>query len=1156
MRKKLYDWLIVFRNEYKLKLRILCLSGIILFVSGLQVNAAPQQEKLNLNTSKMTFKEIFKEIQKQTGYVVMYNNADLNKNERIEVGFNNVELSDALTRILAEKGLSFQVKEDFIILERNKAPKALQNKQEKKTIKGKVTDKGGVPLPGVSVVVKGTTMGVATDIDGNYSLDIEQESAVLIFSFVGMLSQERNYTGQLLINVELLPDTEGLEEIVVTGYQTISKERTTGSFSVISAQKMEDKLDHDILDKLEGSVAGLTTFNGSTTIRGLSTLNAESEPLYVVDGFPISSIDQVNANDIENISVLKDAAAASIWGARASNGVIVVTTKRGKQSKGTWNYRFNYKTGEKRDYSYLDRLGAKGMVDFEVESFKDKNFSWDNVQAGKLPYSKVYGVLYDLERGAINKTEADKKLDLLRNSDNASQIKDLFLARPVSQEHQLSYGIGNDSHRMFTSINYIDEKDYIKNNTETIKFTLKDDFKVNDKLHLNLGVAFNLKKWNSSNISTDWFDYKPYEQFVDKDGKPSAVSHPRKNKEEIEWLKQAGLYDETYIPLNDIEMYDHNTEDTYAKLNVGLNYKILEGLNFDVKYQLQRTNFIRKDYADENSFKMRRMINEFAQIDGNGKITYNIPQGGRYLEARGKGRDYNLRAQLNLDKTFGNHDFIALAGAERNEIAYNANQVEKFGFNPLTLKYTSLDLEKLRRGVPNTATGSPTEKYDETRENIFTDKKQRFVSFYSNFAYSYKHKYNLTASARVDQTNLFGTDKKYRYKPLWSIGTSWKISEENFFKNNLINYLQVRYTYGVNGNVANENGPYVVLWTGFNSKINKEYNSIRSPRNDKLRWEETSTQNIGVDFGLWNSRLSGSVDLYKRRSKDLLAETQLNPLVGFSVATINTGNIDNDGIEFQLNSTNIRTGNFEWRTNFNLAYNKSKVKKVNQEQDGSFFRVVKDINVEGYEANSLFSYRWAGLNDMGAPQVYNEKGEAVADEEMDDLNALVHSGTILPVYSGGLTNHLKYKNWSMSFLFIYNGGHKMRNDVASPENTNHKDIANRWKKSGDETTTHIPVYNPKFTDNKLRARFWEKSDYNILDASYLKLRYVTLSYNLPDSLIKKLNLTNVRFNLQAKNLFYWAANKEGIDPEAHHLAYGIRTLSVPKSFTLGLNVTF
>jgi len=446
----------------------------------------------------------------------------------------------------------------------------------------------------------------------------------------------------------------------------------------------------------------------------------------------------------------------------------------------------------------------------------------------------------------------------------------------------------------------------------------------------------------------------------------------------------------------------------------------------------------------------------------------------------------------------------------------------------------------------------------------FREKTDRYFSVYGNFSYDYKKKYILSGSIRVDQSNLFGTDPEFRYKPFWSVGSKWRIHEESFFDSKLIDALSMRLSYGINGNIANDYGPFNIaksLYSYRAGNVNSLY--VSSPSIQDLRWERTSTTNLGLDISMHNRKINLGLDYYLKNTDDILASGKADPSQGFVKLMRNDANIKNQGIEISLNTTNLQTEKFNWRTSLAFRYNKNEVKQVYLSEDKAAWIANSLQNFEGKPANSFYLYDWVGLDNEGQVTVNNRNGEVVtvasgsySPSETMKKDDLVYAGTSDPKFTGALTNNFSYGNFGLSFMFVFSGGHVLLNDTyngnyigARPSKV-HADAAKAWKVAGDENTTDVPKVNSYFYAPSVS----KYSTKNIIDGDYLKLRELIFTYNLPKHILQKLYLQNAILSFRANNLFYVAKNNEGIDPEAHGI--GARYFPTKPSYSFGVNINF
>ena len=447
--------------------------------------------------------------------------------------------------------------------------------------------------------------------------------------------------------------------------------------------------------------------------------------------------------------------------------------------------------------------------------------------------------------------------------------------------------------------------------------------------------------------------------------------------------------------------------------------------------------------------------------------------------------------------------------------------------------------------------------------NALTHTEDRYVSFYANGSYTFDERYSLTGSIRIDQSNLFGTDPKYQYRPLWSVGGSWQIANEPFMEDCMwLNRLNLRMTYGVGGNVPKDAGPYMtVVDSGYNEWVGDFGSYIQNPPNSQLRWEKTASTNVGIDFSAFNSRLSGSIDYYYKKTTDLLGNRNADPTLGWASLLQNYGSMFNRGVELSLQSVNIQNKNFTWGTNLMFSYNKNELTNLEGTKETVFYYSAYNVAAVGYPINSVFSYRYAGLDPTnGNVLVYNKEGEKVS--KVSSIDDMVYSGTRTPKYTASLKNFFSYRDFDFSFMFVYYGGHVLRDVVAgymggAPSANLTRKALNHWRKPGDE---NIPGVAPSFNRNiyYTDAQAWYSADIHVKKADYIKLRDISLSYNLPKNWLRKYFIESAAVTCQISNVWWWAANGD-IDPEAYTTSgygWGALTLPNPTTYTIGLSLNF
>lgn len=1166
-------------------LRIMRLTSVLLLAICLHVSASTFSQSITYSGKGVPMEKLFAAIKKQTGFVVWGKSDLLKQAAAISVNVRDMPLLTFLDMVMKDQPFNYKIAGNTIMLSGKRILQigiADDFTASEAPVTGHVTDSSGAPLPGATVMLLGTTQTTITNIEGNFTISVAA-GQVLRISFIGFKTKELPITAAMLKtgstgNIMLSTITSRLTDVNVTantGYQSISKERITGSFSIITEKTLGARLETSLLDRLEGTVPGLFMQNGSVTIRGLSTIYGNQAPLYVVDGFPYEGdLNFINPADVVNVTVMKDAAAASIYGTRAANGVISITTRYGSSRKMTVNFSSSFYLLPKPDISYQHLLNSPQMVDLQQELFNIWHPTYGE-QILRAAQPKVNEALYQYEQQLITKAELDATLNRLRSSDGQSQIRDLLMRNYFQQRHAFSASGGNEVHQYNLNMNYTGDRGYaLKNTTEVVNIGLKDKVSVFKWLDAEAGIFTNIANGKyARDYPPSLYGNMPYEILRNPDGSSSPWNN-LKSAYEIDRLKKLGLLDETYNPLDEINKTDFRSRSNYFRLQGGFTAKIIKGLSLDLKYQTERGSSNYAQFFNSDSYYAKNMINNATQII-DGVIIKNVPDGGQIQEIRSNNRSYTARAQLNYDRRINNHHHItALAGAERRAVIQENTSVFRMGYNDNNLQFQPVN-ESILGNLKGTEAIGGIIFYNYNDANYFTYKEDRYISTYGNAGYTYNDKYNVTGSVRVDNSNLFGTDPRYRYLPLWSVGGSWRISEEDFLKSvSWLSSLSIRTTYGLSGNVARTVGPYLQAQSTFVKEANTTGSNIIYPPNKSLRWEKTAITNIGVDFALFQQRISGSIDYYIRKSTDLLGDKATDPTNAFSSSLINFGSLNNKGIELALNTQNMQHKNFSWTSNLALSLNKNKMTEINT-KDPSVLGMTSGygVNRVGFPMDAVFSFKSAGLDPTnGTLLLYDAAGKVVKNYDqtgapvanMTDINGLVYSGTMRPKYTAGFTNTFRYHQLTLNIMIIANGGNVIRDVVPfigygfTSRNTDNR-VINFWRKPGDEKIPGtIPAPDLKGSSDNYYSQTWYAADQNVLKADYIKVRDISLSYNFASMLSPTKKISSAKLTLQVQNPFHWYKNAIGIDPEAYSPAsnYANRTAPVMPGYMAGLDVTF
>lgn len=1142
---------------------------ITLTVLTTQPLLAASASTVTLSLKGEPMAQALKQVQKQSGWKILFVVDDV-KGYSVTANIVKATPQQAVAKILEDKPFSYSVNGTFISIARKAVSRSKDTanqsteQEQLKRISGKITDDQGEPLIGAAINVPGSPFGTITDVDGHYELLIPQDCHQVQVSYVGMKTTFMSVANKETNNFVLTPDKTMLDEVIVTGYQTISKERATGAFAKITAKELETKRMNTLTSVLEGEVAGYN--NG--TIRGLSTMYGETSPLYVIDGFPIenqtmdaqgqvtTNLPDLNMDDIQDITVLKDAAAASIYGARAANGVIVITTKKGSKNEKL-EVGFNTSLAWKPYKLYTGNLASSAdMVALEREwAATNTSLQGTGAQAyaQKALAENYYpnaGIRAILNHYAGNTTEEEMNstLDALaaKGYNYYDQVAKYAKRDQFEQQYNLNLAKTTGKNMFKASVTYKHnayEDKYSKD--QSVGININNITKVASWMDFEIGsfMQFGDTDEQTYDPLSPGYTVLPYDDLVNADGtyytRPSSLLY---NSTKQQALTKYGMYSEDITPMDNLDKGVANTKSLTLRAFARMNITFTPWLKYSASFQYERGSNKYRQIVEAGSYAANSLINSFATVN-NGTLTYNIPYGDILYQRDQYRKSYNFRQQLSFDYTIGSrHNITAILGTETRENKLEMNKDTYFNFNDQQLTSSAINEATLINGVTNvfssyTSLSNPAHFYET---------KNRYVSIYGNAAYTYDARYTLSASMRWDRSNLWGTSNKYQNKPIWSVGASWNASNETFIKDlHWINMLKVRATYGITGNVNPTYSPYLVTYSGTNYNIGEPYQYVSSRPNSDLSWEKTKVTNLGVDFSVLSNRLRGTIDYYYKYGERLLATSQGVPTEGYGYSSyaINNGEMSNRGLEISLAGDVIRKGDLTWTLNGMLSLNKNKVEYVNVK--APVYYLALDYSTAyptiGDQYGALYGYEWAGLSDTGMPQVYDENGN-ITSTAPTSLDAIKCIGNARPTYSGSFGTTITWRDFDFSMLFTYEGNYKIRNTnmpflnyayvsgigYVSKLSGLSSDIANRWMQAGDEAYTSVPRATFIEAGLPLTSMYttYYYSSANLLDASHIRLSNVSLAYHLPTALIRKAYLSSARVQLNIENPAMWAKSKQ------------------------------
>lgn len=1094
--------------------------------------------------------------------------------------------------------------------------------QEKRVITGTVQDgatsKG---LVGASVkidaqtvssstqqkgIIESVSVGTITTKNGQFSLEIPADTKSVSISFPGyeaenieILSGQDHYTVKLM-PVQTSKKEGNIQEVVLTGYQKIEKRKLTSAINTVKMDDIQQAGVASVDQLLNGQIAGVavtpeTGAPGSPAkirIRGTASLSGPQDPLWVIDGLPLEgndvpdfsdkeNIDQLqnfsiaglNPNDIEDITILKDAAATAIYGARAANGVISITTKKGR--KGSMRINFNADTfiNFRPDFEKLNLLNASEKVDLELMLAKRTDLTYRTDKGEVMRILTENNQLDAFRNGGLEALNplTLQQLNTLRNS-NTDWGK-LLYKTAINKQYGVSLSGGSDRSDYYFSVGYYDEEGTtIGTGFERLNLTLKNNYKVTD--NLNLGISI----FGTDSEKTSFMS--------DADASANPVNYSRNANPYLKPFNADGShnydkdidgFEDRYIPFNFLEERNNTSyslKSRSLKAILDLEYKLAKGLKITSQLGVQYDSNKTEKFAGQETYFTRKM-KENTRYYQNGAYKYFLPDGAIKQNWDNDFYQYNWKLQALYSTKIGSrHEIDLMAGSEIRKTEDRTTVTRAFGYNPETGRATAIEF-------PSSSFASD-KRYETYREMPVME--NAYASWYATASYTLDKKYTVFGSVRYDGTNLFGVNKKYRYLPIWAASASWLVSKENFMQNvDFISNLRLRASYGLQGNIDRNTSPFFIGEYSDTTILpgnKQDIINVLSPPNGKLRWEKTTNTNFGLDLGLFNNRINFTADVYNRKGTDMISMKETPLETGFEYSMVNWGSLTNKGFELALTTRNINHDKFKWTTTINFAHNKSEVLDE-QVRDNSLLpsRV-------GLPVNAVFALKTAGIDANGNPlfwkgdqkvsaeeffKLYDQwadfypgqlVGSELTNKETRDL--FTYIGDKDPKFTGGIINNFKFSNFDLTISAAFNlkqtvmktpsyrgmeldPGRNYTQDIwqagitlpgiTSPDNYANPDgwMANKWFAGNNANTYSL-------------LDIWAK------EISYLRISSIRLGYTIPKEFTRNLGISNVRLSIEGRNLFVFSNGYDGyFDPETYGNIYA---QPITKSVTFGVNVSF
>lgn len=1098
-----------YRDDLKKIMRIMRLTILLLFGCMLTVsaNSYAQKTKLDINMTNTTIRDLFAYIEENSEFVFLYRNEDFNLDKKVEINVKNASINQILDEALKGEHVKYDVYERQIVIRK---VGDILNSQQKKEISGSVKDNTGAPIPGATIIVQGTNIGIVTDANGEFKLTVPGDAKTLVFSFVGMKTKEVPIDGTSVFNVVLEEETVGIDEVVAVGYGKNSRKNLSSAVSSVKSDELNRGAIADVGQLLQGKVPGLNisssgdpTKSATIIMRGASTLNSSQSPFYVIDGVPGADISLVSPDDIVSVDVLKDAAATSIYGNRAANGVIMITTRKGNKDKEQVSY--NGYVGFENVSNQLDMMNAS-----QLRAFLTKNsMSFDPVD----------------DQGA-----------------NTNWQKEIQRPVAISTSHNLSYSGGSKHSNYIASLTYIDKKGILLSSDQSriIAHMAVEQLAFNDKVKFGINVT---------NSNTKDIKVPQRNTALLQAAKYLPVSKPKNDDGTyFENFNHSGYFN----PLAIIEQADDDSKIATLLGNFTTEVTLPFGFSYNLSAAYQRNTTLNGTYY--NSYYATYYNSAQFYNNPDPPATHTIINfGSNGLATRSTYQRTNIIFEnyLTWDKEIGKSTINAVIGYSWQDntlgdgfMASNTNfPVDNVSYNNLALgNYSTVSGYKVDFGDANA--------YQRTR----------LISDFARLNYNFDRKYLLQASIRRDGSSVFGENKKWGYFP--SVGLAWRIDQEGFMKSqSIFSDLKLRASYGVTGNSSGFDAYTAQFIMGglgtfyYNGQQVAAYGPNKAANQD-LEWEKTATTNIGLDFSVLKGKVSGYVEVYNKKTTGMIYSYSVNPvLVSAGYITANGGEMSNKGIEISLNVTPVKTADFAWTSNINLSHNKNVIEKLTNKlfvggdsvritqpdgggQTGSTLQILK----EGKPIGQFFTLEYAGKNADGVSQYVAADGSLTTNPAIGvDYH---YMGSPQPKLLLGWTNDFRYKNFDLNIFIRGVFGNKIFNatraDLFRPATAA---SANILVDVANELPTDLNSY-------KYSSRFIE-------NGSYVRLDNATLGYNFKDlgNYVK-----NLRIYTSVSNLFV-ITKYTGIDPEIEQggVAPGVDSNNFyPKTRTVlfGVKATF
>lgn len=1185
---------------------------LLMTIFSLTFAKTQEQQKISIHEQKISLAKALERVKSQSQVAIMYQDELINKNLTLDLTLQQASLREALSVICDQAGLSYIIRDNYVLispLEKKTYQDQINNNVrttvvQNRSAKGRVVDQTGKPLIGANVVVERIQTSVSTDRKGEFVISVPTgQNFSLVITYVGMEAKrveiKAGTTAISLGNILLQLSENIVEELVITGYQQIKRRNLTSSITSVSIDEIKMPGVTDLNKMLEGKIPDMVVWSNSSEvnatprmrIRGTSTIIGNREPLWVVDGVIVTdpvnlspdvlndpdnvnrignAISGLNPQDIERLDVLKDAAATALYGTRAANGVIVVTTKRGRVGKPLISYGTQL-TGRKRPY-YSDKkvnlMNSQERIQFS-QDLVDKQF----VYPYGMPIVGYEAALSNLYAGIYSEQEFQAEVRRL-STQNTDWFK-ILTNNSFSQDHSLSVSGGNDGVRYYVSTGYTNEQDVLKdvyNKRYTVSSNL--DLSLSKKVALQFNLKGNLNRRRFPQESINPIDY------AYKTSRVISAYNPDGSKAFYGRSATNGYLN--FNILNELENSFQDVDADGATVTANMRYDVAKWININTLFSGSVLNALQEGHWGDRTFYAASLRqSEFGTPP---PTNSQLPYGGELSQTNTNTKNYTARVQVNMEKGFGEleqHVFSAVLGTEANTTQYKSlAHVERGYYLDRGRQFVS--------DIPATFTNY-TNWVLRNRPTIM-DNRKNLLSAYTTLAYSYLDYFTLNANARFDGSNQFGDRSNERLLPVWSVSAVSNLksifdSQQNW---GMLDDLSMKASYGQQGNMLDDQSPVLTLTRGSHSAYyNEPVSRVNQFANPNLNWEKTHSKNIGLDAVLFKGRLMLATEYYHKKTLDAFMNKTISDINGYESYIVNSGEIVNKGYNINLTAIPFRTTDFRWM----LSASYSRIMNSMKTAPGQETHLLKDfLNGTAVTANhpveTFYSYRFKGLSPVDGGPLFDDwedrQSELIGLGNYDTYTRVLEaSGVRIPTGTGSINNTVSYKSWRLNIGLYYSLGAKTRlfrllDNIQSGYSSEHnfnRDLLDAWKKPGDEFLTNIPAlmstsspgyryYTSHWSDGgsytgaTIAKNAWEMYDYStarVVNANFLRINSVSIVYEMPKELLAPYKLSRLAITLGATNL-YTLANKRLRGQMPSQNGFSDIQLTDTPTFTFGLNI--